>query len=104
MYNNKDVRDIVNKLPDGVITKFILNAGDLTMGAVSLLKEEKGVLQAEYLYKFNDEYDAKNFKSEIEGFLNSMDVYDVDIIQNRNYVEGSAKAYVRDWLDLLFGH
>ncbi|MEA3417339.1 MAG: hypothetical protein U9R02_14565 [Thermodesulfobacteriota bacterium] len=103
IYDNESVRDVLNKLPDGIETTLV-TSGDshrdgilLAMGSV-LMKEDEDILKMEGVVKFDDEDDAIDARADFKRNINEAGVlFDVDVKQKEELLEFSARMGIEDW-------
>lgn len=107
IYDNESVRDVLNKLPGGMMTTLATTEGGYSfarghiapcvMGTV-LMKEDKGTLKTEGVVKFYDEDDAIDARADFKRKMNEAGVlFDVDVKQNGELIEFSARMNIEDY-------
>ena len=100
MYDdNDDVRDVINKLPGGIITMVGAYApyeGALAMGFV-LMKEDEDTLKMKMVVTFDDEDDAEDARTDLKREMKKEEAFDVDVKQSEKILEVTAKMDIEDW-------
>ena len=107
MYDDdEDVRDVINKLPGGIMTMVATGGygyryeGALSGGFV-LMKEDEDTLKMKGVVKFDDEDDAEDARTDLRREMKSGDVFDVDAKQKGQFLEFSAKMDIEDWDEVM---
>jgi len=100
MYDDdEDIRDVINKLPGGIMTRvdaYPSYEGAFAMGFV-LMKEDEDTLKMKGVVKFDDEDDAEDAKSALKRSMKrEEDLFDVDVKQKGEFLEFSAKVDIED--------
>ena len=94
-----DFRAVIDKLPDGIMTKvfseYSYEKGTQVMGFVST-KEDEDTLELKGVIKFDDEDDAEDAKSELKQELRET-LDDVEVKQNGEFLEYTGMMDIEDW-------
>ena len=100
VYDNDDVRAVIDKLPDGIMTLVETSGLSSYSGAVAMgyvcSKEDEDILELKGVIKFDDEDDAEDAKSEIKQELRET-LDDVVVKQNGEFLEFTGKMDIEDW-------
>ena len=101
MYDdNEDVRDVINKLPGGIMTIVVTSGLSEFDGAVAngykCSKEDDDTLKMKGVMKFDDEDDAEDAKSDFKRDLKK-EWDDVDVGLKGNFLEYTGKMDIDDW-------
>ena len=104
MYDDEDVRDVINKLPSGIFTMvstYPPYENALVMGS-AMIKEDEDTMKIEGVVKYDDEEDAEDAKSDLKREMKEEDkMFDVDVTQSGKFLEFSAKFDIEDWEEAL---
>ncbi len=97
---NEDIRDVINKLPDGILTMVVGEGyyeNALAMG-ISFNKADENTLKMQGIYKFDNENNARNALSDFKKDMESdSDVSNVELTQKQEYIEISTEMAIEDW-------
>lgn len=104
IYNtNKDLRDIVDRLPNGIVTQLwgIVPSGGYPALIIgwTYTEEDKNTMKAKAVIKFKNKEDAVEYEEQyVEGFLEMMrnKLFDVNTRQNKEFIEITGKIYMDD--------
>jgi len=104
MYDDEDVRDVINKLPSGIFTMvstYPPYENALVMG-YAMIKEDEDTMKIKGVVKFDDDEDAEDAKSDLKREMKEEDItFDVDVTQSGKFLEFSAKFDIEDWEEAL---
>ena len=100
MYDdNEDIRDVINKLPGGIMTMvgaYASYEGALAMGS-AFMKEDDDTLKMKMVVKFDDEDDAEDARTDLKREMKKGEAFDVDVKQSGKILEVTAKMDIEDW-------
>lgn len=104
MYDDEDVRDVINKLPSGIFTMvstYPPYENALVMG-YAMIKEDEDTMKIKGVVKFDDDEDAEDAKSDLKREMKEEDkMFDVDVTQSGKFLKFSAKFDIEDWEEVL---
>jgi hypothetical protein len=102
--DDEDIRDVLNKLPDGIMT-YAVSTGtyeDSRAMGFALTKVDDDTLKIKGVVKFDDEYDAEDAKRDLEDDLEDDDDFDdVKVKQKGEFVEFTANIDIEYMLKIL---
>lgn len=96
--DDKNLREVIDKLPDGIMMMGGSGPKNSLALGFSVVKEDKDTLKIRYLIKFKDEEEAEDAMSEIKRDIKRNDyISDVSVKQSGKFIEITAKADIENW-------
>ncbi len=90
MYSNEDYRDVLNRLPAGIITMLMQEEYEEYLAAGFTMRKSTGTndtMEINGCFKFSSEQEAKNNIQQMEDDLESGDAYNINLNQKGEFIE-----------------
>ena len=108
LYDNPNVKLVVDKLPDGIIVNVWIATADseekyedLVAYGRSYRKVEEGMLELTAVYMFQAGFSAGNAQDAIKDYLGTKKFNDIKVERDDSFIRATARIYVSDSVAFL---